>query len=399
MSERRVVVTGLGPVTPLGVGREAFWRAALEGTDCSHEVERFDTSMYKVHRACEVRGFEAPALEGGSGPAARLATAAARLALEDAGLSPGLERCGVVFGTTGGEIPVLEGLHRLERAEGEDALPRDEFLHYPCHRIAAQVGRALALEGPNQVVPTACAAGNYALATARDWLRDGRCERVVAGGVDPLSIVTFTGFGRMFAIAPDHCRPFDKNRKGILPGEGAAALVLETLEGARARGATILAEVRGVGFSCDAHHPTMPHPEGVGIQLAMRRALSDAACAPEAVDYVSAHGTGTPANDRIESAAIHAVFGAHAAKLPVSSMKSMIGHTMGAASAIEACACVQAIQEGAVPPTIHHEEPDPECAIDVVPNVARELPVEVALNNAWAFGGNNCCVLFGKVEA
>jgi 3-oxoacyl-[acyl-carrier-protein] synthase II len=395
---RRTVVTGLGPVTPIGTGREAFWKSATAGLDGSDEVRRFDTSMYKVHRACEVKDLVAPEIAGDPGPAAILATAATRLALEDAGLDAAPEGAGIVIGTTGGEIPVLEEAHRIRHASGDDRAARGSFPRYPCHMISTTVARHFGLRGPNCVVPTACAAGNYAISIARDWIESGRVDLAFAGGADPLSIVSFTGFGRMFALSPDRCRPFDKNRKGILPGEGAGILVLESLESARERGARIYAEVVGYGLSCDAHHPTMPHPEGIGVQMAMQRALRDAALEPVDVDYLCAHGTGTQANDKIEASAIQAFFSEHASELPVSSLKSMIGHTMGAASAIEAIACVLAIDTGIVPPTINYETPDPACPLDVVPNTARKMRVDVALNNAYAFGGNNSSVVFSRVR-
>lgn len=394
--KNRVVVTGVGPVTPIGSGRENFWNAALAGTDGSGEVQKFDTSIYRFHRACEVKNFVAPKLEGDPGPATGLAVVATELALQDAGLELPLGEVGLVIGTTGGEIPVLEHINRVRFHEGEERVDRFEFLKYPVHVISTNVARHFGFTGPNVVVPTACAAGNYAVAIARDWLQSGRVDMVLAGGVDPLSTVTFTGFGRMFAIAPDRCRPFDKNRKGITPGEGAAMLVLETLQSAKARGAKIYAEVAGAGFSCDAYHPTMPHPDGMGARLAMERALHDAGLNHDVVDYISAHGTGTPANDKIEATAIREVMGDHASQVAVSSIKSMIGHTMGAASAIEAVACALAIDTGAVPPTINYETPDPECNLDVVPNQSRSKTVTVALNNAYAFGGNNSCVAFTR---
>jgi 3-oxoacyl-[acyl-carrier-protein] synthase II len=392
-----VVVTGVGPVTPIGIGRESFWAAALSGTDASDEIRAFDTSLYKVHRACEVRDFDPPEVEGKPGRASTLAVAAADLALRDAGLAPPLERAGVVIGTTGGEIQVLERLNRIRNETSQDGANSGEFSKHPCHVISANVARHFGLSGPNIVVPTACAAGNYAVAIGRDWIESGRSDIVLAGGSDPLSKIAFTGFGRLGAIAPDRCRPFDRNRRGLLVSEGAAILVLESLDSARARAAKIYAEIRGSGFSCDAYHLTIPHPEGTGVRLAMARALEDARIEPEQVDYVSAHGTGTPANDRIEAGALHSLFRDRIRSIPVSSIKSMIGHTMGAASAIETIACVLAIDTGFVPPTINYETPDPECDLDVVPNAARETPVHVALNNAYAFGGNNSCLVIARV--
>ena len=397
MSDGRVVITGLGPIASVGVGREGFWNALLAGRDGSSEVSSFGTSEFKVHRACELDderllGHSArPAKHDDPGRASLLAVEAARLALEDAGLASPPHDAGVIVGTTGGEIQVLEHMHSA-RVEGrEEALPPDEFAKHPCHVISRNVANAFGLRGPNQVVPTACAAGNYAVSIARGWVQAGYTDVVLAGGCDPLSRVAFTGFARLGAIAPEFCRPFDRERQGLLIGEGAGMVVVESLDSARRRGAHIYAEVAGVGFSCDAHHMTMPQPEGRGITLAMERALRDARLAVDAIDYVSAHGTGTKANDKIESAAVKALCGDHAA--PVSSIKSMIGHTMGAASALETIACCLAIENGAIPPTIHHEHPDPECDVDVVPNEARNHRVEVALNNAFAFGGNNSCLV------
>ncbi len=398
MNEDAVVITGLGPISSIGAGRAAFWSALLEGRDGSSEVSTFETSGFKVHRACELDdealfGREVrPTSADEPGRASLLAIEAARLALADAGLDEVPRGAGVVVGTTGGEIQVLERMNQTAVERGEDALAPREFLKHPCHVISGNVARALELCGPNLVVPTACAAGNYAVSIARSWVRSGQAEVVLAGGSDPLSRVAFTGFARLGAIAPEHCRPFDRERKGLLIGEGAGMVVVESLRSARRRGARIYAEVAGAGFSCDAHHMTMPQPDGVGIGLAMRRALEDARVGASDVHYVSAHGTGTKANDKIESAAVRQLFGGES-PAPISSIKSMIGHTMGAASTLETIACCLAIQEGAIPPTIHHETADPECEVDVVPNEARDHRVGIALNNAFAFGGNNSCLV------
>lgn len=244
------------------------------------------------------------------------------------------------------------------------------------------------------MIPTACSAGNYAISYAADLLRSGKADVMVAGGADPFSRIAFTGFSRLFALAPEKCQPFDKNRQGTLVGEGAGVLILEPLESARARNATIYAEVLGYGLSCDGHHMTIPETEG--IRRVMRRALEDSDIKPEDVDYISAHGTGTPANDRAECAAIHDVFGSYADTLPVSSIKSMLGHTMGAASALEAIACVLAVFHDQVPPTINFETPDPECDVDCVPNSSRYHQTRIALNNSFAFGGNNASIVFTK---
>ena len=222
---------------------------------------------------------------------------------------------------------------------------------------------------------------------------------MLAGGADAISRITYTGFARLGAITTDRCAPFDRERKGMVPGEGAGVLVLETLEGARARGARIYAEVVGYGLSCDAHHMTASHPEGEGPARAMAMALADAGLDAEQVSYISAHGTGTPTNDRLETLAVKRAFGAAAARVPMSSVKSMLGHTMGAASALEAAVCCLAIAEGWVPPTINYENADPDCDLDYVPNQARQMPVRVAMNNAYAFGGANASVLFAAAAS
>ncbi len=261
--------------------------------------------------------------------------------------------------------------------------------------MTASVSHFFGFTGPNTTIPTACAAGNYAICHATDLLRTGRVDVMVAGGVDPFSRIAFTGFNRIFAVAPELCQPFDKNRKGTLIGEGAGILVLERLDDALARGATIYAEVLGFGLSCDAHHMTIPEPEG--IERVMRTAMADAEISTADVNYISAHGTGTHANDKAEARAIRRVFGSHTDSLPVSSIKSMLGHTMGAASALEAISCVLAVKQGHVPPTTNFQTRDPECDIDSIPNESRIRRVQIALNNSFAFGGNNACVAFGKI--
>jgi 3-oxoacyl-[acyl-carrier-protein] synthase II len=249
------------------------------------------------------------------------------------------------------------------------------------------------------MIPTACAAGNYAIAHAFDTLRLNRAELMLAGGADCFSRITYTGFARLGAIAPERCQPFDRDRQGMIPGEGAGVLVLEPLERAQARGARIYAEVAGCGLSCDAHHMTAAHPEGDGAVRAMRQALAQSGLEPEQVSYISAHGTGTGTNDRLETIAAKRIFGTAAHRIPMSSIKSMIGHTMGAASAIEAAVCALAITHDLVPPTMNLETPDPVCDLDYVPNAYREHRVETAMSNAYAFGGNNASLLLKKVPA
>lgn len=400
-----IVVTGLGLVTPVGTGHEDVWNNLLAGRCGIGPVESFDTSGYRVHNGGEIKSFEpGPYFEtldpASVGRASQMAVAAARSALADAGLDPAEldeERCGVVMGTTSGEPREVERFNDAFVAEALDGIGSRFMTLYPCHSIAASIAAEVGFAGPNTMIPAACAAGNYAIANAFDLLRAGRADVMLAGGADSFSRITYTGFARLGAIAPDRCQPFDKNRKGMIPGEGAAVLVLETLERARSRGARTYAAVAGYGLSCDAHHMTATHPEGDGPARAMVAALQASGLDPERVGYISAHGTGTPTNDRLETRAVKRVFGEHAAAVPISSIKSMIGHTMGAASAIESAVCALAVTHDRVPPTIHYEEPDPECDLDCVPNAAREVVVGAAMNNAYAFGGNNASVIFKKV--
>jgi 3-oxoacyl-[acyl-carrier-protein] synthase II len=407
---RRIAVTGLGAVTPVGIGREELWTNLLAGRLGFAPVESFDTKAFNVHLGAEVRGFSpAPYVRrldpARIGRASQLAIAAARLALADAGIgelggagSGGFssELSGVAMGTTSGEPLEVERFDDRYLAGELDAVGGEFMTLYPCHMIAAHVARELGFAGVNTMIPTACAAGNYALAHAVDVLRAGRAELMLAGGADAFSRITYTGFARLGAIAPERCQPFDRRRKGMIPGEGAAVLVLEPLDAARRRGARIYAEVAGYGLSCDAHHMTAAHPEGEGAMRAMARALADAAVQPDEVSYISAHGTGTPTNDRLEAIAVERLFGA-GTRVPISSIKSMLGHTMGAASAIEAAVCALAVATDQIPPTMGLEEPEGD--LDYVPNAARCHRVEVAMNNAYAFGGNNASTIFRKCEA
>jgi 3-oxoacyl-[acyl-carrier-protein] synthase II len=404
--DRRIVITGIGVVTPIGIGCEQFWTNLLEGKSGIAPVKSFDTSAYHVHRGAEVKEFDAEQyvlnLDAAHlGRASQFAIAAARLALADAGVEIGSldrKRAGVSMGTTSGEPREVE---RFDDAYVSKNLDRigPEFLElYPCHVIAAHVASELNFAGVNTMIPTACAAGNYAIAHALDVMRAGRADLMLAGGSDAFSRITFTGFARLGAVAPEICQPFDRFRKGMIPGEGAGVLVLEPLDRARRRGARIYAEVAGYGLSCDAHHMTAAHPEGAGAERAMRHALADSCTNPEDIDYISAHGTGTATNDRLETIAVKRLFRDEAYRIPISSIKSMIGHTMGAASAIEAAVCALAVFNERIPPTINLNDPDPECDLDYVPNFARKLRVNVAMNNAYAFGGNNASLILRKRE-
>lgn len=403
---KRVVITGMGVISPVGCGKDVFWDAITSGKSGVDEVKGFDTSKFKVHKGCEVNDFRftdyfpnGTGREMGKG--SEFAVAAAKLALDDSGLDLSaidVERAGVSIGTTAGEIQVLERIDDSRYKFGDDSVSPDLFLKHPCNSIPSNVSIEFGFKGPNTMIPTACAAGNYAIGYACDLISLGRADFMFAGGADPFSRVAFVGFGRLNAIAPEICQPFEKNRKGMLIGEGAGVVVLESLETALKRDATIYAEIIGYGLSCDGYHITIPHPDGIGVISAMNKALENAKIGPEDVQYVSAHGTGTVANDKAETVSVKKVFGEHSKKIMISSIKSMIGHTMGAASALETIACALVVKNNIVPPTINFFERDPECELDVVPNKKREAEVNIAMNNAYAFGGNNSCLVVKKFE-
>jgi 3-oxoacyl-[acyl-carrier-protein] synthase II len=397
VAERRVVVTGIGAVSSIGIGREAFWRALLAGRSGVSPIEAFDAADAPVKIGGEVKGWDAVGVVEAAelatyGRASRLALGAGRLALDDGGEPSGT--CGVYVGTTMGEAWLQDKVIGAWTSTGRESVCGDDVRRGGDNVIAVNAARALRLKGDALVFPTACAAANYALGHAREQILRGRVRWALAGGADAFSRVALAGFGRMLALTPDVCRPFDKNRAGIVIGEGSAMLVLEDLDDARRRGARVYAELRGHGLSCDASHMTIPQADGA--EAVMRRALAAAGAAPEEVGYVSAHGTGTRMNDKTECEALRRVFGARIP--PTSSIKSMLGHAMGAASAFESVACVMAVADGALPPTINHVTPDEECPIDCVPNVSRRAEVRVALNNAFAFGGNNCATVFSRVD-
>jgi 3-oxoacyl-[acyl-carrier-protein] synthase II len=399
---RRVYVTGMGVVSALGLGREAFWRALLSGRSGARPVTLFDTAELGRDLACEVNDFHArdhltEAESRRVGRCSGFAIAAARMALADARLQLAAgerARCDVVLGTTMGEVDVISALESAWLHRGEQAVPVGMLPRYGTTLLPVHVARAVGAEGLVQALPAACAAGNYAIGFAYDQIRRGRADVVITGASEILDKVQFAGFVRLGAIAPERCQPFDKNRKGLLIGEGAAILVLESEEHALRRGAQPLAEVGGYGLACDAHHITRPHPEGKGSIAAMRQAIERSGLRAEQVDFVNAHGTGTPANDQVESLVMREVFGAR--RVPISSIKSMLGHCMGAASALEAVSCVETLLSGLYPPTIHYEEPDPECAVDLVANQPRSGKAEVVLNNSLAFGGYDAVVSFAR---
>ncbi|GHO89521.1 beta-ketoacyl-[acyl-carrier-protein] synthase family protein [Dictyobacter formicarum] len=401
---RRIAITGLGVFSPIGNGQDEFWRHLIAGTVGTGPIQAFDTSMFDAHNGGEVKHFE-PARyfqvlnPETCGRTTQLAVAAAKMATEDADvLNAGyqLERIGICMGTTMGNQSIVEEENNRHIYAGPD-LSAEHVSYYVETCITAAIAQELAVEGPCHVVPTACAAGNYAIGWGADMIRDGLVDVAIVGGADALSRGGFAVFHRLGAIADDVCQPFDRDRTGMLVSEGSGAIVLEDYDRALARGAKIYAELLSYGLACDAHHPTAPHPEGLGAQASMRRALKDAGQDTAAVSYISAHGTGTHANDASESAAVRSVFAEQADSLPVSSIKSMLGHTMGAASAIEAVVCALTIHHGVIPPTANYRTSDPACLQEVVPNQALERPVNVALSNSFAFGGNVSTIVMKRV--
>ena len=399
MSER-VVITGLGVISSIGIGWQDFWQGLLDGKSGISPVTSFDTSNQSTHNGGEVRDFDPDRYFGSyrqrtMSRATQMAVAAAELAVSDAGLNTKLlsdRNVSICIGTTTGSIHVIELINNyIVRGE---AFPPELAAQLPTQSTSAAIAGELGISGNAWMFSTACAAGNYAIGYGYDLIRLGRANMVIVGGSDAFSRISFTGFNQFKAVAPEFCRPFDKNRKGMIPAEGAGVLVLESEESAQLRDARVYAEVLGYGLSCDASHMTSPSVDG--IIKCMIKAMKEAEIGLDGVDYISAHGTGTLYNDRAECAAIREVFGDRYSRLPVSSIKSMLGHTMGAASALEAIACSLSVANDMIPPTMNFQEPDPECDIDCVPNASRRHTVNIALNNSYAFGGNNACVVFKK---
>ncbi|MEU6177758.1 beta-ketoacyl-[acyl-carrier-protein] synthase family protein [Streptomyces coeruleorubidus] len=392
----RVVVTGLGVLTPVGETLEDFWDAAVHGVVGTRPLDRPDAADFAGRLAGEVRGFVAP--RGDGDRVTRLAVAAAVAATADAGLALWAgdpARAGVCFGTLLGNRAALEPAvtryHRGGGTNGTDAVAEGPR---PVVGLADAVAREHGFLGPSSVVATACASGNSALAYAAEAIRAGRTDVMIAGGADELSTGIMMMFASLRSLTDDALRPFDRNRSGLVVSEGAAALVLESYEHARLRGARVYAELAGWASACDAHHMTAPHPQGRGARRSLERALAMSGVSLDRVGHVSAHGTGTPSNDSVEAAAVRAVFGERGPA--VSSLKGALGHTQGAASAIEAVACVLALRDGVIPPTANLVDPDPDCAVDLVYGAARQAPLEVVVNNAFGFGGNTACTVFTR---
>lgn len=373
----------------------------MEGRSGVSEISSFDTTGFGYSNGCEVKEFDAGdhlrrAEPTVLGRASQFSAAAAALAVRDAGVDPAeiTDRPGIVsVGTTDGESQDLDHLTEVCARKGHEAAPPGMLARATAGRLSATVAVELGLRNAEAVtLPTACAAGNYAIGYAYDVLRLGEAEYALCGGADAMCRKTFAGFYRLGTIAPEVCQPFDRDRKGILTGEGSGMLFLETLASARRRGAHVYAEILGYGMTCDAKHPVAP--DQASIAACIRRAHAHAGVAPGDIDLISAHGTGTKANDLTEAAAIREVFGAAAP--PTVAIKSMLGHTMGAASALAAIGCALSLERGLAPPTINHVRTDPDCGIDCVPNTARPASLRIVQNNAFAFGGNNAILILGR---
>lgn len=398
-SPARVCVTGLGVVSSIGVGIEDFWSNLINGSSGISQIESFDVSHHDLQYAGEIKKkvfdpnrFDRRILKYGR--SSQMAIVASNLALKDAGLYEKKTNCvSILIGTTLGESQVVEQIIR-RKEEKNEFIKNQRAMIYPASVIAANVSKEFKFTADNMVFATACAAGIYSISYAYDLIKNRRVDFVLAGGVDSLSRLAFTGFSRLSAMSPDICRPFDLQRKGMILGEGSGMVLLENLESAIKRKSKIYAEILGYGLSCDANHMTDPSPEG--IISSIKKSLMTSNITSQEIDYINAHGTGTIENDKAECLAYSNIFGQSLKDLPISSIKSMLGHTMGAASAIEFIACCLVLNQQIIPPTINFQHIDPSCQINCVPNKSIRANVRVILKNSQAFGGNNCSVVLSS---
>jgi 3-oxoacyl-[acyl-carrier-protein] synthase II len=409
----RVVVTGMGAITPLGHDVASTWQGLSHGESGVAQITLFDASPLRTQIAAEVKDFD-PVAHFGRREARRydrfiqFALVAAEEAIDDSGLTFGngaSERTGVIVGSgVGGISSILEAAevyaNKGPRRVSPFLIPR-----MLADSAAGQLAISFGIRGPNMAVVTACASGTNAIGEAAEMIRRGWVDAVVTGGSEAgITGVALAAFNVMGAVSTENenptraSRPFDATRNGFVMGEGAGILLLERLEHALNRGAYVYGEIVGYGSTADAFHMSAPPEDGRGAVDAMRMALRNAGLSPEQVDYINAHGTSTPLNDKTETLAIKTVFGEHAYRLAVSSTKSMLGHLLGAAGAVEAIACLKALNEGLIPPTINYRHPDPECDLDYVPNAARPAPIRVAMSNSFGFGGHNATIVFQKLE-
>ncbi len=408
--KRRVVVTGLGLITPLGIGVEKTWSALCAGKSGVRRITKFDPSKHACQIAGEVTDFNpADYIEKKEikkmDTFIHYAVGASQMAVDDSGLKvtkENADRVGVYIGSGIGGLPAIEAYHKILLDKGPDRVSPFFIPMVIINLASGQVSMRIGARGPNSCAVTACATGNHCIGDAFRIIQHGEADAMVAGGTEAaITPLCVAGFASAKALStrnddPERAsRPFDKERDGFVLGEGAGVLVLEELESARRRGARIYAEILGYGRTADAHHITAPPDDGAGAVRCMRLALQDAGLTPDAIGYVNAHATSTMA-DRIETSAIRQVFGEHARRLAVSSTKSMTGHLLGAAGGVEAIFSILAIQRGVLPPTINQDVPDPECDLDYIPNAARRADVRTVLSNSFGFGGVNACLIFSR---
>ena len=409
---KRIAVTGLGAVTPLGNDATSSWQAAVEGRSGIDFIRSYDASEQAVRIGAEVKDFDPTGLASPKeirklDRFVLFALSSAREAVDDAKLDGAYDpgRVGILFGSAiGGFLGIMEQAEVL-RTRGPTRVTPTFIPSVLVDAASGQLAISLGFRGPNYAPVSACATGSHAIGEAAELIRRGDADAVLAGGAEAcIHPLIYAGFSAMRGLVsedespPRASRPFDATRAGFVVGEGAGVVVLEDLEAAQRRGARVYAEILSYGASNDAHHMAQPDPDSVGVSEMMHRALDRAGIEPDQVDYINAHGTSTPLGDLAETNAIKDVFGAHAYKLAVSSTKSVTGHCFGAAGAIEAIMCVRAVYDSVLPPTMNYEHPDPECDLDYVPNKARESRVDVALSNAMGLGGHNGCVLVGRVD-
>ncbi len=410
---RRVVITGIGMVTPVGIGVEESWKSICEGRSGIGPVTKFDASSFPSKIAAEVKDFRPEDFMEKQkvrrfDTFIHFAIASARMAMEDSGLKiddSNRDRIGCVTGSGIGGLPMIEHFHKILLEKGPKRISPFFIPGIIANMVAGEIAIEFGARGPNTSITTACASSAHAIGESFRLIREGRADVMITGGSEAvITPLAFGGFCAMHALSqrndePEKAsRPFDLERDGFVMGEGAGILILEELEHAKRRGAKIYAELLGYGLSGDAYHVAAPDPDAIGAINCMKMALEDAGIRPEDVDYINAHGTSTKLNDASETKAIKEVFGAHAYKIPISSTKSMIGHLLGGAGAVEAIFSILTINTGIIPPTINYENPDPECDLDYVPNKARKADVKIALSNSFGFGGTNACLIFGKFE-
>jgi 3-oxoacyl-[acyl-carrier-protein] synthase II len=401
----RAWITGIGLVTPLGSDPDSFWSALLEGRSGAGEVRSFDTSGLPNHIGCEAGDLRVPERIRDhvlGGRCCELAAVVADQAVRHAGLDldgEAASKLAVVVGTTMGDVTQFEQDRALHAEREADETDVASLAARPLDIMGRSIAAHFRLSGIVLTAPAACAAGSYAVGLAASIVARGEAKAALAVGCEALSRLAFVGFSRMHAMSADLCRPFSLGRPGLLLGEGAGALVVERLDAALARGAEPVGFIDGFGLSCDAYHVTGPHPEGDGALNAMRDAIERAGLDISRIDYINAHGTGTPLNDRTESLAIRRLLGDRSRAVPVSSIKALTGHMMGAAGAVEAIASLLALRHGIAPPTWNWTAPDPECDIDCVPNEPRALPLKHVLSNSYAFGGNNASLLLSRADS